>query len=154
MTIYGPCGHLLPQDDADQLECAIGYSTSLYLVMMRGNRYQIRNWCNYVLQPNGKLRKRLSKFFQKIGHNMTAALCGNNFFLIPVSQGPWYSKHFGYVPDLPRFISSSTLLPLTYTEFWHVDFRHGKHMYNIQNQLCVRRPFPNGLGTKVRNNHR
>ena len=28
------CGHLLTQDDADHLECIIGYATSLYLVMI------------------------------------------------------------------------------------------------------------------------
>ena len=34
MTIYGLVyGHLLTQDDADQLECVIGYATSLYLVI-------------------------------------------------------------------------------------------------------------------------
>ena len=27
------CGHLLTQDDAEHLECVIGYATSLYLVM-------------------------------------------------------------------------------------------------------------------------
>ena len=33
VTVYGHYGHLLTQDDADQLECVIGYMTSLYLAM-------------------------------------------------------------------------------------------------------------------------
>ena len=36
VTMYGLCGHLLTKDAADQLECGIGYATSLYLVMCKG----------------------------------------------------------------------------------------------------------------------
>ena len=32
------CGQLSTQDDADQLECVIGYATSLYLVMINDRR--------------------------------------------------------------------------------------------------------------------
>ena len=38
VTIYGLCGHLLTQDDTYQLECVIGYASSLYLVMLSCKR--------------------------------------------------------------------------------------------------------------------
>ena len=45
VTIYMvSCGHLLTQDDAEHLECVIGYATSLYLVM-KVNNTMYRMFC-------------------------------------------------------------------------------------------------------------
>ena len=37
ITMCGLCSHLLTQDEANQLECVIGYATSLYLVIATGS---------------------------------------------------------------------------------------------------------------------